>query len=433
LSTLDDAAFQLEPPPAEPVESADYDVDSSAAPEPSAAAPESKDQIAIPGLDAFAAEYSTGSYEAIPEPEPNDDAIEHFASQQTAEWQPPAPPPAAVDDGLGLEVMEFVPPSSEAPAPRAYPEAPDADPVLGRTLAISSNEPSQPPAAFVTETMAELYLQQGFRNEALAVYRELLARNPADTSLRDRIDQIESGSISSIGMASVSEDVVESALKRHSGRPPRSVRSFFASLAGRRAPAPREPAHTESPSEAPSLTYDELPSQPQPHADVPAMPVSTSRPARPTPVPSAAETLASFDPFADTAEAEPTSTSALDAAATPNEPFAEFSTGLAAPSRQTPVSMPAQTPPSVFSHSEPQGRPTRAASNELSLDHVFRGAPEAAPPPDGGFSFDQFFSDSQASIVDAAATTPESGRGEESADAHDIEQFTAWLEGLKKK
>jgi hypothetical protein len=87
----------------------------------------------------------------------------------------------------------------------------------------------------------------------------------------------------------------------------------------------------------------------------------------------------------------------------------------------------------VFSHSEPQGRPTRAASNELSLDHVFRGAPEAAPPPDGGFSFDQFFSDSQASIVDAAATTPESGRGEESADAHDIEQFTAWLEGLKKK
>jgi len=431
LSTLDDAAFQLEPPPAEPVESADYDVDSSAATEPSAAALESKDQIAIPGLDAFAAEYSTGSYEAIPEPEPNDDAIEHFASQQTAEWQPPAPPPAAVDDGLGLEVMEFVPPSSEAPAPRAYPEAPDADPVLGRTLAISSNEPSQPPAAFVTETMAELYLQQGFRNEALAVYRELLARNPADTSLRDRIDQIESGSISSIGMASVSEDVVESALKRHSGRPPRSVRSFFASLAGRRAPAPREPAHTESPSEAPSLTYDELPSQP--HADVPAMPVSTSRPARATPVPSAAETLASFDPFADTAEAEPTSTSALDAAATPNEPFAEFSTGLAAPSRQTPVSMPAQTPPSVFSHSEPQGRPTRAASNELSLDHVFRGAPEAAPPPDGGFSFDQFFSDSQASTVDAAATTPESGGGEESADAHDIEQFTAWLEGLKKK
>jgi len=54
-------------------------------------------------------------------------------------------------------------PSSQAAAPAAYPEVPDADPVLGRTLAMSTNEPSQTPAAFVTETMAELYLQQGNR------------------------------------------------------------------------------------------------------------------------------------------------------------------------------------------------------------------------------------------------------------------------------
>src|SRR6185436_3869475 len=115
-----------------------------------------------------------------------------------------------------------------------------ADPMLGSSPSMAHNEPA-PPAAFVTETMAELYLQQGFRNEALAVYRELLARNPSDASLRDRIEQIENGSISSIGMASVSENVVESALKRQNARPPRSVRSFFASLAGRRAPAPQQP------------------------------------------------------------------------------------------------------------------------------------------------------------------------------------------------
>ena len=286
LSILDDEAFQLEPPPPEPAESAEQDVVSDAA-------PESDDQVTIPGMDAFAAEYSTGSYAAIPESEPNDDASGQLASQQTAEWQPPAPPVAAVDDGLGLEVMEFVPPSSEAPASAVYPEAPDADPVLGRTLAVSTNEPSQPPAAFVTETMAELYLQQGFRNEALAVYRELLARNPTDASLRERIDQIESGSISSIGMASVSEDVVESALRRHSGRPPRSVRSFFASLAGRRAPAPREPEPPEPETEA-------------------APPEASSRPARMTPIPSAAETLASFDPFDDAAEPGPMSASTVE-------------------------------------------------------------------------------------------------------------------------
>jgi len=422
IAALDDEAFYLEPPPPEPAASSEHDAASSAAPELTAESAESKEQIAIPGMDAFAAEYSTGSYKAIPEPEPNEDAAEQLASQATAEWQPPAPP-AAIDDGLGLEVMEFVPPSSEAPTPGVYPEMPDTDPVLGRTLAISTNEPSQTPAAFVTETMAELYLQQGFRNEALGVYRELLARNPADTSLRERIQQIESGSISSIGMASVSEDVVESALKRQSGRPPRSVRSFFASLAGRRAPAPREPAYSESDiGAAASPSVDELPPEASSDADR-------------TPVTSAAETLATFDPFADVAEAAPMTASALDAAATPNEPLAEFSTGLTTPSRRTPRSTPAQTPASAFGHSEPQGRPTRAASNELSLDHVFRGAPEPAPAADGGFSFDQFFSDSHASgdAAAAAATAPESGRGGGSGDAHDIEQFTAWLEGLKKK
>ena len=430
IAALDDEAFHLEPPPPEPAASAESNTASTAASEVIAAGAESPDQMAIPGMDAFAAEYSTGSYEAIPD-EPNEEAIERLASLPTAEWQPPeppaqpVPPAAAIDDGLGLEVMEFVPPSSEAPAPAVYPEVPDADPVLGRTFAMSTNEPSQTPAAFVTETMAELYLQQGFRNEALAVYRELLAKNPSDSNLRERVEQIESGSISSIGMASVSGDVVESALKRQTGRPPRSVRSFFASLAGRRAPAPREPAYSESDSEGVSPTVDEPTSQV----------AATSNADQMTPVISAAETLASFDPFADTAETEPMSASAIDSAATPNEPLAEFSTGLTAPSRKTPLSTPAQTPASAFGHSAPQGRPTRAASNELSLDHVFRGAPEAAPATDGGFSFDQFFSDSQTAGDDAAgaAAAPESGRGGGSGDAHDIEQFTAWLEGLKKK
>ena len=66
-------------------------------------------------------------------------------------------------------------------------------------------------------------------------------------------------------------------------------------------------------------------------------------------------------------------------------------------------------------------------------DHVFRGAPENAPAAEGGFSFDQFFSDSPTSGVDADAASSEAGRTGGSADAHDIEQFTAWLEGLKKK
>ncbi len=487
-TALDDDTFYLEPPPAEPAPSTEHGAAPNSPAESIASAADTKDQMSIPGMDAFAAEYSTGSYDAIPEPAPNGETIESLANQPTAEWHAPPPPASATsDEGLGLEVMEFIPPSSEAPthAPGSIPDATDTDPVLGRTPAMATNEESATPAAFVTETMAELYLQQGFRNEAIGVYRELLARNPTDASLRERIEQIESGSISSIGMASVSENVVESALKRQGSRPPRSVRSFFASLAGRRAPAPRQPAPMESGDESFDAVVEEASShaeasisadpaeleQPLAAPEGVAEPNPSSRPGRITPVASAAETLASFDPFADTAETEPMSMSAMDAAVTPNEPLAEFSNGIATPTpaRKTPLSTAAeasdsaaapespespersledlfpdtpvtaradaaaQTFASAFGRSEPQGRPTRAASNELSLDHVFRGAPEGAPATDGGFSFDQFFSDARTSGGDAAAAAPESGRGGGSSDPHDIEQFTAWLEGLKKK
>ena len=98
----------------------------------------------------------------------------------------------------------------------------------------------------------------------------------------------------------------------------------------------------------------------------------------------------------------------------------------------------AQTLATAFGRGEPQGRPTRAASSELSLDKVFRGSPEGAPPADGGFSFDQFFSDARQSsggdVAAQAMSPPDAGRSAGAAgDAHDIEQFTAWLEGLKKK
>jgi tetratricopeptide (TPR) repeat protein len=497
---LDEASFYLEPAPEaspEPAPASEFEIPPVDAGAPSSAAETPIEPVSIPGADAFAAEYSTGSYDAIPEPEPNAEPVQSLAEEPTAEWHAappevhvpaPAEPTAAVvpDDGLGLEVMEFVPPSSEAAAPPAYAPQPDADPMLGRTPAMATNEASATPAAFVTETMAELYLQQGFRSEALAVYRELLSRNPTDASLRERIEQLESGSISSIGMASVSEDVVEAALKRQAGRPARSVRSFFASLASRRAPGPRDDTPMPAPDAPFEETVDEAQPQPATAAEVAPPGGSTSEPApvvevspsprhdRITPLMSAAETLASFDPFGDAGDAgdaEPTLGAVNETAVVPNEPLAEFSNGMASPPRQTPLSTPAQAPApaaaspepparralenlfpdtpvaarteaaaqtlaTAFGRPEPQGRPTRAASNELSLDHVFRGAPEGAPPADGGFSFDQFFSDSRAPGGDSATPAsvgPESGRSSGSSDAHDIEQFTAWLEGLKKK
>jgi len=367
-----------------------------------------------------------------------------------------------------------------------------SDVVLGNAPEMFTSKPNTTPAAFVTETMAELYLQQGFRNEALAVYRELLARNPSDANLRDRIDQIESGSIASIGLAAVSENVVESAIRRQHARPGRSVRSFFASLAGRRAPGHRgvaepmeggyqppieeasapaaaEPMYETSSAPAEPESVYEAPAAPEPAPapQVVSQPVQ-DRSDRITPLMSAAETLASYDPFGDATEPTPSREQGFESASepaleptfqAPREPLPNVepaSLAMEAAASPAPAEAPpertledlfpdtpitartevaAQTLATAFGRPEPQGRPTRAASNELKLDAVFRGTPEA-PAADGGFSFDQFFSDSRAPGGDVAATAtsaPDAGRGGGSSDAHDIEQFTAWLEGLKKK
>jgi hypothetical protein len=97
---------------------------------------------------------------------------------------------------------------------------------------------------------------------------------------------------------------------------------------------------------------------------------------------------------------------------------------------------------------------TRPGVGELSLDDVFRETPrrsgsvrrEGAPT----FSFDQFFAEgsgtggkggasrSQTPSGSSNAAAPSSGAGEAQSDdapssEADIEQFNAWLEGLKKK
>jgi len=90
--------------------------------------------------------------------------------------------------------------------------------------------------------------------------------------------------------------------------------------------------------------------------------------------------------------------------------------------------------PTAHSASAAPGSATRPASSELSLDQVFRETPrslEAARR--ASFSFDQFF----ASAAEPSAATPDAAPGAQGDDdesaARDIEQFHAWLEGLKKK
>ena len=89
---------------------------------------------------------------------------------------------------------------------------------------------------FVTETMAELYLKQGFRTEALAVYEQLSAANPTDERLAERVASLRIG-----GQRPPLQRV-----------PP--VREFFARFAARR---PWERAAAAAPPSEDDFASDE--------------------------------------------------------------------------------------------------------------------------------------------------------------------------------
>ena len=79
------------------------------------------------------------------------------------------------------------------------------------------------------------------------------------------------------------------------------------------------------------------------------------------------------------------------------------------------------------------GAPARRATEELSLDSVFReqrGGQQA--PEQQGFSFDKFFANPTPAMGSSITETPPTGQPPEASD-DDIEQFNSWLDGLKKR
>src|SRR6267378_159328 len=113
-------------------------------------------------------------------------------------WTPP--PDVAAPERVEPRVPERV--ESRAPG-RAEPRPPDraeprpperAEPRAPERVEPRKEEPafSGPgPEPFVNETMAQLYLQQGYRQLALRVYYQLAASRPNDQALKDRIAEIE--------------------------------------------------------------------------------------------------------------------------------------------------------------------------------------------------------------------------------------------------
>ena len=341
------AAFQPEP------------VVNELAPEPPPI-PETEPEPAI--------ELATDIHLGLPpdEPEP---AVEPEGAWES-EWTPEAAGEPVAESTVGAHAPEAHATDTFTPA-----DSSDAAPPIERPATDSADE------VFVTETMANLYVQQGHFANALEVYEKLLARTPDDAGLEARVREIRERVYGKPhDAAAARENVWE---PEPLGAEVRAAQTAVASPTIREflrgVIAPRG-AVAES-------------AGPTPEADPP--------PAAPHATP--AETITG-------------SIDALFANAAPSDPDRSAANALAQAFGEWPEPTPIH------------GIPAHEAASELSLDHVFKAnAPVPRRDEPDAFSFDQFFSDE----TGEAPAAGESGRGSpEPGD--DIAQFNAWLNGLKK-
>ena len=336
------------------------------------------------------------------------------------------------------------------PTPRAAPPLYPPDP-FGES-AFDSVDETPAPSAFATETMAELYLQQGLTDRALTIYRDLAARNPEDTSLRDRVAELEEAS-------AVAPEPTAS-----TGKSSRTAREFFGVLAYRRAPhvastsaSASEPASELFPGDGAAVSEEdegaaaalaeafigagedaaELASlapvdaatseeiSEESSAEVDAVGQAALEDDVAIETPPSAETI---DEYAAGDEVE--SASRVEAMEAPVDEQALDASDVNA--SDAPSSAPVESQP---------GRPGREASDALSLDEVFRdNSARGDSRRESGVSFDEFFARREngaaAESSNGAVAKEEkeaSANGNRSTDdaPQDLELFHAWLDGLK--
>ena len=271
-------------------------------------------------------------------------------------------------------------------APAAAPSAPAPAGAAPDTTTPGADF-DQGASPFVTETMAELYLQQGHQEKALSVYRALLAQRPSDAKLREKVDQL-------------SEPSPAAAMPPVAAASGPSIRNVLRLVALRRPgfrPEPLADNGVEVGSAAPEGVESPAPAAP---VDDVAAPVPAADGS-----PGPDDALASHFGFAAPTRADQHAALALAMA------FAHTGNGDASGS-------------SLLT-----GAPAREASSELSLDEVFGEQP--APQPAKSFSFDQFFSQRASAEHSSVADAGSAGDAVESA--HDVAQFNQWLEGLKRR
>jgi len=146
----------------------------------------------------------------------------------------PAPEPEVVAEEV--EASSDAPIDSEETLPLIMPEEVTPE-------SVGSDEPEP----VLTETMARLYVKQGHYREAQAIYEELLTRNPGDPQLRARLDEVRQHvQAAAPGGAPAPAGASKQARYSVAVTGGKSIRTFFAELAGVTQPAPA-PAGAEAP------------------------------------------------------------------------------------------------------------------------------------------------------------------------------------------
>ncbi len=207
------------------------ETESAAAAQDFAGTPDADADVAVPPsasleIDGIFDDAPEEIVDAEPEPSPAVFAMEGLETTSFAVEAEAGEPVSA--EAAPVETTEVEAPSVEAFAVEAL-SVEDASDANGD---IAAHEEGG--GTFATETMAELYLQQGFPDRALAIYRDLAARRPHDVSLEERIAELtETGSDAP---APTAPGTV------------RTAREFFGVLAYRRAPEvfPADPAAADA-------------------------------------------------------------------------------------------------------------------------------------------------------------------------------------------
>jgi tetratricopeptide (TPR) repeat protein len=337
-----------------------------------------------------------------------------FSAVRLEELGPP-PKPRPTD---GLPLLEPLGEDEPEPASAALPML-DADPIA---------EAASSPKPFVTETMAELYLKQGHRDQAMDVYRQLIEQSPRDESLREKLAALEASGRMSLEFEAPSDTDL--------GEPtPAPANSMLAEMSfddvALKTPArSATPARAPTPPRAAPVVKPAAPRSPTPPKPKPAVPSG----------PTAREYLGAFAKRGFTPLSSPV---------------------IPSPSASTPPQSASPVPGGgldLLFGGEVNAEDDRAAhrlagvgatsgpSGGTALDSLFGEGPSAPTPAallegrapvqraSDKLRFDQFFTPPSEAASAEAPSAPMPDMQEPASAAapedDDLDQFQGWLRGL---